>query len=574
MIACRTWPVSMLLAVAALAGCAMADRRGMPANPQASHDDPAPIVVPTIEHPDGESSQWWFVSGAAHAAANGASRARVRNVILFVGDGMGLTTVAASRILEGQRNGQPGEENMLSFERLPYTALARTYNTNAQTPDSAGTMTAMITGVRTRIGVLSTGPGARRADCRGAADDELVSLLEIAKSAGMATGIVTTTRLTHATPAATYARSPDRNWEDDYSIAPEAAAAGCRDIATQFVEPRIGNGVDVTLAGGRARFLPQTESDPEHARMTGMRRDGRNLIAEWQARHPNGDYVWKTSQLDALDHRSSTPLLGLFEPDHMRFEHDRPGDPGGEPSLAQMTQVAIDRLSRAPDGFVLLVEAGRIDHAHHFGNAYRALVDTIALSDAVRVAVDSTRADETLIVVTADHSHTLTFAGYPARGNPILGKVRGSSGEAETSDTDALDALGLPYTTLGYANGPGYSGASDTQPEGPKRFLHDFSAMAGIRAGRPDLAGVDTAAPDFLQEATVPLLSETHGGEDVAVYARGPGAAAVRGSMEQHVLFHIMLQATPRLRERLCAAGRCNADGIPVEVPRPPDLRP
>jgi alkaline phosphatase len=561
-----------LLCLTAVAGCATRGGAESAAISPASPAAPQPIVVPAVDHPDGETSAWFFRAGAARAAANGASDGRARNVILFVGDGMGLTTVAAARILEGQRNGRPGEENTLSFEQLPYTALSRTYNTDAQTPDSAGTMTAMITGVKTRIGVLSVGPGARRADCRAAAADELVSLLEIAESAGLATGVVTTTRLTHATPAATFARSPDRNWEDDYTIAPAAAAAGCRDIARQFIEPRIGNGVDVTLAGGRAQFLPYTERDPEHAAGTGVRRDGRNLIAEWQARNPTGNFVWNASQLDALDPRDNAPLLGLFEPDHMRFEHDRAGDPGGEPSLAQMTQIAIDRLSLAPSGYVLLVEAGRIDHAHHFGNAYRALVDTIALSDAVRVAVESTRADETLIVVTADHSHTLTFAGYPARGNPILGKVRGSSGELEATADYALDELGQPFTTLGYANGPGYSGASDTQPEGPKRFLHDFSAMAKIRAGRPDLRAVDTAAPDFLQEATVPLKSETHGGEDVAVYARGPGAEAVRGSMEQNVLFHIMLQATPLLRERICAAGRCNADGIPVYVPRPDDL--
>lgn len=561
-----------LLCLTAVAGCATRGGAESAAISPASPAAPQPIVVPAVDHPDGETSAWFFRAGAARAAANGASDGRARNVILFVGDGMGLTTVAAARILEGQRNGRPGEENTLSFEQLPYTALSRTYNTDAQTPDSAGTMTAMITGVKTRIGVLSVGPGARRADCRAAAADELVSLLEIAESAGLATGVVTTTRLTHATPAATFARSPDRNWEDDYTIAPAAAAAGCRDIARQFIEPRIGNGVDVTLAGGRAQFLPYTERDPEHAAATGIRRDGRNLIAEWQARNPTGNFVWNASQLDALDPRDNAPLLGLFEPDHMRFEHDRAGDPGGEPSLAQMTQIAIDRLSLAPSGYVLLVEAGRIDHAHHFGNAYRALVDTIALSDAVRVAVESTRADETLIVVTADHSHTLTFAGYPARGNPILGKVRGSSGVLEATADYALDELGQPFTTLGYANGPGYSGASDTQPEGPKRFLHDFSAMAKIRAGRPDLRAVDTAAPDFLQEATVPLKSETHGGEDVAVYARGPGAEAVRGSMEQNVLFHIMLQATPLLRERICAAGRCNADGIPVDVPRPDDL--
>ena len=189
-----------LLCLTAVAGCATRGGAESAAISPASPAAPQPIVVPAVDHPDGETSAWFFRAGAARAAANGASDGRARNVILFVGDGMGLTTVAAARILEGQRNGRPGEENTLSFEQLPYTALSRTYNTDAQTPDSAGTMTAMITGVKTRIGVLSVGPGARRADCRAAAADELVSLLEIAESAGLATGVVTTTRLTHATP--------------------------------------------------------------------------------------------------------------------------------------------------------------------------------------------------------------------------------------------------------------------------------------------------------------------------------------------------------------------------------------
>jgi alkaline phosphatase len=221
---------------------------------------------------------------------------------------------------------------------------------------------------------------------------------------------------------------------------------------------------------------------------------------------------------------------------------------------------------------VLLVEGGRIDHAHHFGNAHRALTDTLAFSDAVRTALEMVDLDETLVVVTADHSHVLTFAGYPARGNPILGLVRGTSGEETPEGPFALDALGLPYTTLSYANGPGYTGRSDRQAEGAKRHRHDFSAMAAIRAGRPDLRTLDPTDPDYLQEATVPLKDETHGGEDVPVYAAGAGAGAFRGSLEQHVLFHLMVQSTPRLRQRLCAAGLCDPQGVPVEVPRPATL--
>lgn len=521
------------------------------------------VVVPPVARPAGESTDWWFLDGAATAADRGATAGRARNVVLFVGDGMGLSTIAAARILEGQRAGAPGEEHRLAFETFPHTALVRTWNTDHQTPDSAGTMTAMASGVKTRMGVLALGPSVRRGDCAAAAGDELATLLEIAGLAGLATGLVTNTRLTHATPAATYARSPDRNWEDDVALAPAAAAAGCRDIARQLVEPRLGRGPDVAFGGGRDRFLPREAG--------GTRADGRDLVAQWRTR-TGGRYVEDAAQLAALDPAGDAPWLGLFARDHLQFEHDRPRIAPGEPSLADLTRAALARLSRDPDGFVLVVEGGRIDHAHHFGNAYRALTDTLAFSDAVRAALDVVDLDETLVVVTADHSHTLTFAGYPARGNPILGLVRGSAGEAGADGALALDALGLPYTTLSYANGPGYSGASNRQPEGAKRHRHDFSAMAAIRRGRPDLRAADPTDPDFLQEATVPLKDESHGGEDVAAYAIGAGAEAFRGSLEQHVLFHLMVQATPRLRAHLCAAGLCDTQGIPVRVPRPANL--
>lgn len=521
------------------------------------------VDVPRIARPDGESSAWWFRAGAADAARRGAPAGRARNVILFVGDGMGFTTVAAARILEGQQRGAPGEEHRLAFEDFPHTAFSRTYNTDRQTPDSAGTMTAMASGVKTRMGVLAVGPSARRTDCAAARADELASLLEIAALAGMATGVVTNTRITHATPAATYARSAERNWEDDVALAPAATAAGCIDIARQLVEPRLGRGPDVAFGGGRDRFLPREAG--------GTRGDGRDLVAAWRAR-TGGRYVEDATQLAALDPADRVPWLGLFARDHLQFEHDRPRVAPGEPRLADLTRAAIARLSRHPEGFVLVVEGGRIDHAHHFGNAWRALTDTLALSDAVRAAVEATNPEETLVVVTADHSHVLSFAGYPARGNPILGLVRGTSGEENPAGPYALDALGLPYTTLSYANGPGYAGESDRQPEGAKRYRHDFSAMAAIRRGRPDLRQVDPTHPDFLQEAMVPMKDETHGGEDVPVYALGPGADAFRGSLEQHVLFHLMVQATPRLRQRLCDAGLCDTQGIPVQVPRPANL--
>jgi len=245
--------------------------------------------------------------------------------------------------------------------------------------------------------------------------------------------------------------------------------------------------------------------------------------------------VWDKSQLEAINPANTSHLLGLFERSHMKYEVDRATDTGGEPSLSEMTSKAIDILAKNPQGFFLMVEGGRIDHAHHAGDAYRALNETIEFSRAVKVALEKTDAQKTLIIVTADHSHVLTIAGYPKRGNSILGKVI-YPGQTEP----AKDLLGLPYTTLSYANGPGYTGASDKQPQGPKSFPHEPSASTGITAGRPDLTTVDTTAPNYLQEAPVPLGAETHGGEDVVIYATGPGAYLVHGVQEQNVIFHII----------------------------------
>jgi len=526
------------------------------------------VDVPQIRHPDDENAAWWFRDGAAQAAERGAMRGRAKNVILFIGDGMSLTTVAAARILQGQRNGGPGENNRLSWERFPATAFSKTYNTDAQTPDSAGTMTAMITGVKTRAGMLSVGQSAPRKDCAAGLQAPLLSALELAESAGMATGIVTTARLTHATPGATYAHTPERNWEGDTELSDEARAQGCADIARQLIETPFGDGPEVAYGGGREYFTTAEERDPEYDDKVGSRLDGRNLVAEWQAKHPGGAYVWNRGQLNAA--HGKLPVLGLFEYDHLHFDYDRKDDPG-EPSLTELTRDAIQRLQASPDGYFLMIEGGRIDHANHYGNAYRALTDTIAMSDAVQAATELTSADDTLILVTADHSHTLTFVGYPQRGNPILGKVRGSSGE-DGGGGLATDATGLPYATLSYANGPGYTGASSSQPAGPKKFLHNAKEYESAN-GRPNLTDVDTEHPDYLQESTLPLASESHGGDDVGIWARGPGSDAVRGSVEQNTIFHFMVQATPRLRERLCAAKLCDASGVPVGLPKPDEFK-
>ncbi len=504
-----------------------------------------PLALATGLNHSGENH--WYRQGAQkveelNRRKLASERGAAKNVIVFIGDGMGISTVTAARILEGQLRGETGEENWLSFERFPYVGLSKTYNTDQQIPDSAGTMTAIVTGVKTDAGTLGVDQNIERGDCASVAGNELNTALELAEVAGLATGIVTTARLTHATPAANYAKSAERNWEDISDMPREALQAGCKDIALQFIESQQTlaqrfpsaniDGIDVAMGGGRRHFLPKDRSfnSPDAvSEIEGDRSDGRNLINEWQQLYPTGSYIFDQKSFDALTAPSTGPVLGLFNEAHMRYSADRKNDIAGEPSLAEMTNKAIDLLKQKNKGYFLVVEGGRIDHGHHAGSAYNALTDTIAFADAVALAADKTSADDTLILVTADHSHVFTIAGYASRGNPILG-LSAQNGKP------MLDSEKKPYTTLGYQNGRGMQNLGEVT-DADEAYRHD------INHGRKDISGIDTQAPGFHQEALVGMKAETHGGEDVGIYARGPGAHLVSGVLEQNVIFHIIEHA-------------------------------
>ena len=508
------------------------------------------------------TSNDWFVQAAASVADAqdyAETRGAAKNVILFVGDGMGISTVTAARILEGQQRGELGEENTLSFGHLPYVGLAKTYNVDAQTPDSAGTMTALMSGVKTDVGVIGVDEDIVRGDCSTVAGNELVTALELAEMAGMSTGVVSTARITHATPAATYAKSADRNWEDVSDMPEEAVAAGCEDIASQMInfEARLEaryegldvDGLEVMFGGGRRHFLPKDasfNSSDASSEVEGDRTDERDLTAEWIDLYTDGNYVMDQAGFDAIDPEVTSHVLGLFNESHMQYEADRGNDIAGEPSLSQMTEKAIAVLDNNDSGFFLSVESGRIDHAHHAGNASGALTDTIEFATAVQAAMDATDPAETLIIVTADHSHVFTIAGYPKRGNPILGKV-----VSVGSDEPALAADDLPYTTLGYTNGLGF-----------RNLESETDADAGYAlpaaTGRQDLTLVDTTTPGFHQEALIPLGSETHAGEDVGIYSQGPAASLLTGTLEQNQIFHAMDFAADLIGKANTALGVVN----------------
>ena len=473
------------------------------------------IVLPQAEN-------IWFTSAQDVLQQNLAKKpitGKAKNIILFIGDGMGVSTVTAARIFEGQSRGMKGEENVLSWEEFSNVALSKTYNTNQQTPDSAGTATAFMTGVKSKAGVISVDQSVTRGDCASSDNHHAKSFLELAEESGMATGLISTAGITHATPATAYAHVPERGWENDARMPAAEKEAGCKDIALQFVEFSYGNGIEVAFGGGRENFLPQSDIGPEGNK--GKREDGRNLVSEWKKKNPTGQYIWNEEMFDGIDAKTDGPVFGLFNAGQMQFDVDRPHDIGGEPSLANMTEKALKILQKKDEGYFLYVEGGRVDHAHHGGNAYRALTDTVALADAVKKAVEKTDREDTLIIVTADHSHVFTMGGYSTRGNPILGKVVKNDKQGDPKHTADLAFDGSPYTTLGY-----YSGKS-----------------AKIKEARDDLTDVDTSDMNFKQQALVPLKSETHAGEDVAIYARGPSAHLIRGVVEENYIFHVMRHA-------------------------------
>jgi len=410
-----------------------------------------------------------------------------KNMIIFIGDGMGVSTITAGRIFVGQEMGLKGEEHELSFDKFPQLALIKTYNTNAQVPDSAGTATAILSGYKTNIGAVNVRPDTNIDNMflEGCGGDTLPTLTDKAKVAQKSVGVISTARLTHATPAAMFSHTVSRAIEAERDLQDPFDYEGCTSISQQLID----SDVDIALGGGSQEFTDE--------QLTG-----------WPG-------TLASTKADMLAAPIDARILGLFNSSHMTYQADRAETE--EPSLAEMTTFTMDRLSNDEDGYLMMVEAGRIDHAHHGTNAYRALKDLQALDEAVAAAV--AKADEdTLIIVTADHSHVFTMAGYPVRGNPILGLSRSVDRDTGGPAEDySLDEDGKPYTTLGYQNGP------------------------NIREADSDvLTDNMVQAPDYRQQTAVHLGSETHAGEDVALYATGPGSARFNGVMEQDEIGQIL----------------------------------
>jgi len=475
------------------------------------------MTLPVVSQDLAQAESIWYTDADAKLQAMidmQPNTGTAKNVILFVADGQGVGSNYAIRLFAGQLEGKLGEEHVLPYEEYPYTALIKTYNINAQTPDSAPTAGAMNTGVKQVFNTINLSENAVHEDCASEDGNKLTLFSEVVADAGKSVGVVSTARITHATGAAVYAKTANRNWEAE---APE----GCTDIATQLVDMMEAGTIDIALGGGARNFPAMGGQTPFGG--DSSRKDESDLIARAEA--AGAELVTDLASLEAAP--AGSPVLGLFTNSDMNYENDRPET---EPSLADMTAAAIKNLQGNEDGFYLMVEGGRVDHALHGGNAHRALMDGVAFANAVALADEMTNDEDTLIIVTADHEHAIAFNGYCGRGTPITGLCMGiAKGQVEHNGEPALAADGKPYSVITFANGAG--SVLTEQADG---------SYFGTRANLTQEEALD---PDFLQQAAIPMNSETHSGEDVAAWAKGPWAHLLTGTQEQNYIFHVMNHA-------------------------------
>ncbi len=312
----------------------------------------------------------------------------VKNLVFMVGDGMGIPIITITR----------ERFSRLAIDDLPATALIVTRPLGGGIPDSASSMTAYMTGEKVGRGAISYKDGK-----------PLTTILEMAEEKGKCTGIVTNTRVTHATPAAAYAHVPDRHMEEEIGR-----------FLLPSVNPRIEDGVEVIIGGGKRkleRILGSLEK--EGYRVTGSLEELRPGLGK---------------------------VIVLLAEDHLGF---------GAP-LPLMVESALNVLRGCEKGFVLIVEGGLIDIALHRRDLEAAIRETYIFDRAVKKVLEMVELDDTLIVVTADHGHAVldtrlfrTALGLHTSEDVVL-KAVGKGSERFRGTLENVDVFHILKTILGF----------------------------------------------------------------------------------------------------------------------------
>lgn len=302
---------------------------------------------------------------------------QAKYIFIMIGDGMGQ----AQRDLAGRYAEFAGDKTPLIMNSLPFNASVATFSANSSITDSAAAATAYATGYKTNNGTLSISPDG----------EDLKTIMEEAESKGLSTGLITTTTITNATPAAFGAHEESRSSEAQ--------------IAFDYLDA----GIDFLAGGGAKYLLPSSYSgglDAIGKPLKSSRGDNKDAVSEYN----DAGYKTFIGQQGAKDFTAYVPsagdkVLASFTNDYMPYELDRLGDSLPTPSLAQMTQKGIETLATDEDGFVLMVEGGRIDHVCKANDPAGTIFETLSFNDAVQQAYDfyKQHPDETLIIVVGDH---------------------------------------------------------------------------------------------------------------------------------------------------------------------------
>uniref|UniRef100_A0A5K3FPB1 Alkaline phosphatase n=1 Tax=Mesocestoides corti TaxID=53468 RepID=A0A5K3FPB1_MESCO len=438
---------------------------------------------------------------------------RAKNVIMLLGDGMGMPTISAGRFYSAQKYDQNGSSSIHPFEYWPFNTMARTYDLETMVTDSASSATAYLTGTKTRTGMIGLDGTVGYQQCGVWPKSSYTeSVLEAAVKAGKATGIVTSTRITHASPSGCYGHVSFRDLEDDsavHKMCPEQAAAmPCQDLACQLIT--YNPDINVMIGGGQKYFYPDTVELPSDAKTKGTRLDKQNLAQMWidnqEKKGRKYCYISKPTDLANCNADEVDYILGLPYGSHMPYTHELTWE---EPTLLQYVQTAVKVLERQKQGYFLFIESGRIDHAHHDNEGRRSL-DEMAHFDLIVTYLQNTvNLNETLIILTADHSHTFELVGQPGRFQNILGLDQYYS--QHTNDK-------MPLQGLNYMNGP--NGLTNESRKNP--------------------AVLDTYAWTYKQQTLVPLSFASHGGDDVGVYATGPMSAIFHVTVDNTMIAQAM----------------------------------
>ncbi len=452
---------------------------------------------------------------------------RVKNVILFIGDGMTIANRTAARVLskgisEGKYQGR------LAFDDMPNTAMIGTSGSDSLITDSANSMSAYTTGHKTAVNAMGVYV-SRASDNLSHPKVETVTEL-IKRKTKMSVGIVSDAELQDATPGAMVAhtrRRADKQYIADQLLASKA---------------------EVILGGGSAYFYPQSSKGSK-------RKDESNLVDAFKA---DGYQVALTKQelIAAAENKNTKKLFGVFHPDNMDGSLDRlflkkntVSQYPNQPDLTEMTQSAIDVLSRNPNGFFLMVEAALIDKFNHPLDWERAAFDTIMLSNAVQIAKDFAKTHpDTLIIVTPDHTHSGSISGVvnDDKPGPLREKV-GTYADAGYPNYPKADVQGYPNQidvtkrlAFFYGNYPDHYETLHPKLDGT--FVPAVKGEGGKYIANPKYVQLQEDAIHVGGNLPSHQESGVHTADDAVLNAIGPGSEKFKGFMDNTEVFKVMVQ--------------------------------